>query len=123
MNHIQWLCFDPARSSARAVSKIAILGIDETLEIVRIAHAGIMGLGRRRGRAAGAYWLRRQQPRQDVEEDHHRAGQQRQRDEAEADDGRVDAGVIGETGGDAHDLGVAAVDQETSVHFGFLWFE
>src|SRR5262249_10889628 len=28
-----------------------------------------------------------------------------------------DARVIGEAGSDAHDLGVAAVDQETSIHF------
>ena len=30
------------------------------------------------------------------------------------------AGVVGKTGGDAHNLCVAAVDQETLVHFGFL---
>src|SRR5205814_736481 len=64
---------------------------------------------------------RRDQPCHDVEEDHHRPGQQRQRDKAQAYDGGIDPGVIGKPGGDAHHLGVAAVDQETSVHFYCPW--
>src|SRR3954452_10353510 len=71
--------------------------------------------------AAAALLARREQPRHNVEEQGHRSGHQRQSDEPQPDDGRVDAGVIGETGGDAHNLGVAAVDEETSVHFSFLW--
>jgi hypothetical protein len=61
----------------------------------------------------------RQQPCEDVEQDHHRAGKQHCCNEAEGDDGRVDAALVGKTGGDAHDLGVAAVNQETLVHLGF----
>src|SRR6185437_8676943 len=34
--------------------------------------------------------------------------------------GGIDAGIIGETRRDPHDLAVAAVDQETSVHLIFL---
>ena len=101
----------------------AILGVDEPLEIVRVAHAGIMGLAPAAEKSGSRLLMRREQPRQNVKEDHHRAGQQSQRHQAEADDRRVDAAVIGETGGDTHELGVAAVDQETSVHSGFLWFE
>jgi hypothetical protein len=63
--------------------------------------------------------VRREQPRQDIEEDHHRAGEQGECDQAEPDDGGIDTAVIGETGGDAHDFRVAAVDEETSVHFEF----
>jgi hypothetical protein len=58
-----------------------------------------------------------------VQKDHHRAGDERRRDEAEADHQRVDPRVIGKAGGNAHDLGVATVDQETSVHLSFLELE
>jgi len=61
--------------------------------------------------------MRREQPREHVEQDHHRAREQGRGDEAEADHQRVDAGIIGKPGGDAHDLGFAPVDEETSVHF------
>src|SRR5258708_17451449 len=54
--------------------------------------------------------------RQHVEEDHHRTGKQRQGDEPQANDCRVDAGVIGKTCSDTHDFAIAAVDEETSVH-------
>jgi len=64
---------------------------------------------------------RREEPGQDVEEDHHRPSEERGGDEAEANNRRIDAGLIGDTGGDAHDLGVAAVDQETSIHVEFPW--
>src|SRR5690242_6494922 len=119
MNHIQWLCLAPARSSARAVGKTPSWASTNRC--------------RWKGSLMPAYWLcgrrlesgwrllaRRQQPRQDVKQDHHRTGHQRHRDEDQADDGWVNAGVVGETGGDAHDLGVAAVDQETLVHLSFL---
>ena len=45
-NHIQWLTFAPARSSARMVSKTSSWTSTESLEIVGVGidHAGIMGL-------------------------------------------------------------------------------
>jgi hypothetical protein len=101
----------------------AILGVDEPLQIVRVAHAGIMGLAPAAEKSGSRLLMRREHPRQNIKEDHHRPGQQSQRHQAEADDRRVDAAVIGETGGDTHELGVAAVDQETSVHSGFLWLK
>src|SRR5204863_8432970 len=58
----------------------------------------------------------RQPPGEDVEQDHDRSADERQGDEAEADQQRVDARVIAKARGDAHDLGVAAIDEETSVH-------
>src|SRR5690348_1217000 len=97
----------------------SLLGFDEALEIVGIAHAAIMALGPAAEKSGSRLACRREQPRQNVEQDHHRTRQQRQTDEAEADDRWIDAGVVGETGGDAHDLGVAAVDQETSIHLEF----
>src|SRR5205085_11401356 len=66
-----------------------------------------------------ALLLGRQPPDEHIEQDHERAGDQGQANEAEADQQRIDAGIVGEPGGDAHDLGVAPVDQETSVHFKF----
>src|SRR5438270_9122749 len=59
----------------------------------------------------------RQQPRHKVEEDHYRPRQKRGRDEGQPDYGRIDTGIVGKSGGDAHHLGIAPVDQETSVHF------
>ena len=90
----------------------AMLGVDEALEIMRIGglHASSWARPFRRERAAGALLRWRQQPCENVEKDHQRAGKQRCRYEAEADDGGVNTGIIGEAGGDAHDLGVAAVD-------------
>src|SRR5919112_937712 len=83
-----------------------------------------MGASMRLATAAGKSGWRlprgRQQPCNHVEEDHQRAGQQRRSDEAEADDRHIEAGVVGEPGGDAHYLGVATIDHETSVHCGFL---
>src|SRR5206468_10405410 len=37
--------------------------------------------------------------------------------------GWVEAGVIGKTGGDSHELGVAAVNQETCIHSEFPWLD
>jgi hypothetical protein len=100
----------------------ALLGIDEAPEIVGIVvHAGIMiraGTAEKRGSRLS---MRREQPSENVEEDHDRPGEQRQGDETQPYNGRIDTRVIGKTGGDTHYLGVAAVDQETSVHLGFPW--
>ena len=53
----------------------ALLGVDEALKIVGIGHAGIM---RRRGggKSSPRLLMRRQQPRQNIEQDHHRPGEQ-----------------------------------------------
>src|SRR6185312_4176119 len=57
---------------------------------------------------------------QDVEEDHHRPGEERGGDEAEANNRRIDAGVIGDTGGDAHDLGVPRLIRKRPFMSSFL---
>jgi hypothetical protein len=69
---------------------------------------------------------RRQQARQKIEQDHQWPGDQRRGDERQPHDGWIDPAVVGDPGGDAHELGVAPVDQETSVHVCFLrfgWFK
>src|SRR4051812_36663226 len=76
-----------------------------------------------RGRAARALLLWREQPSQNVEKDHHRPGKQRQCHDTEPNNGWVEAGVIGKTGGDSHELGVAAVNQETCIHSEFPWLD
>ena len=43
--------------------------------------------------------------------------QQRGQDQAKADDKGVDPGEIGKAGGNAHDLGLLAVEKKTLVHF------
>ena len=45
-----------------------------------------------------------------------RAGQKQGSDQGNADDRRVDPGVVRDPGGDAHDLGIAPVDQEFVGH-------
>src|SRR6476619_8636245 len=122
MNHIQWLCFDPARSSRSAVSKTPSWAVMKRWRSKDGLMPASWPAGRRRG-SGSRLLMRREQPRYDVEEDHHGPRQQGQSDDSQSDYRRVDAGVIGETGGDTHDLGVAAVDQETSVHIGFLGLE
>src|SRR5438552_9568859 len=103
----------------------ALLGIEKTLEIVGIAHTAFMAFGAPAEKSRPRLLVRREKPRQHIEEDHYRASQQSERDQPEADNRRIDAAVVGQPGGDAHHLGVAAVDQETSVHlssFCLEWF-
>src|SRR5205085_11981572 len=87
-----------------------------SLRIRQSPLASLVARGWKKSESAGALLMRRQQSRDYVKEDHHRAGEQGQSDEAEADHGRIDAGVIGKAGGDAHDLGILPVEEETSVH-------
>jgi len=102
-------------------SDYAVLGVNEPLQIMGVGfHAAIMAIPPAAGKSGSRLLVRREQPREYVEEDHHRACEQRRRNEAQANDGRVDSAIIGKTGGDAHDLCVAAVDQETSIHLHFL---
>jgi len=95
------------------------LGIDETLKIGWVGHAGIMDSVSPAGKSGWRLLVRRQQPSHDIEENHHWPGQKRQCDDPDANHRRIEAGVVGDARGDTHDLGVAAIDEETSVHFGF----
>ena len=93
-----------------------LLGLRESLKIERIAHQGMMDLSPFKGKSGWRLSGGRQQSGKNVKEDHDGAGQQSCNDEPQADDRWVEAGIIGKTSGDAHDLCVAAVDQETSIH-------
>jgi hypothetical protein len=55
----------------------------------------------------------RQPPGKEIEENYKRAGQEQRRYERQPDHKDIDAAVVGDPGGDAHDLGVAPVDQKT----------
>jgi hypothetical protein len=102
----------------------ALLGVHETAELEGIiVHPCIMVRTGAMGKSSSRLLVRREQPRQNIEKDHDWPGEQSQRNEAEPDNSRIHTGIIGKTGGDTHDLGIAAVDQETSVHLGFPWFK
>src|SRR5918995_2814629 len=60
--------------------------------------------------------VRSQPAGQQIEEDGDGAGDEDRSDEAEPNDQRVNARVVGKAGGDTHDLGLAPVDQETTFH-------
>ena len=72
------------------------------------------------GKARSRSLVRREQAGEDVKQDHHWSGEQYQCNEAQPDNSRVNPGVIGKTGGDAHQFRIAAVYEETSVHRDFL---
>ena len=112
-------CSKCAMARVAAVTAERSLGIGDSLREPRIPRLVLKSegcLAARKMREPLAPIGAAPAARRDVEEDHHRAGHKRQCHKAKTDQGRVNAGKVGEAGGDAHDLGVAPVDQETSVH-------
>jgi hypothetical protein len=71
-------------------------------------------------RVAASVLVGRQPPGVEVVQDHGGSGDEHRCIQAEPDDQRVNARIVCQAGSDAHDLRLAAVEKETSVHCGFL---
>src|SRR6185369_6994281 len=91
MNHIQWLRFEPSRSSWRAISRSFSCASTKRGSLYGSVTPVPWPWGSWRKRAAPALLIGREQPRQYIEEDHHWSGHQREGNQAQAHDGRVDA--------------------------------
>ena len=59
-------------------------------------------------------------PRENVEQDHDRSGQQQSSNQAKADQQHINPGPVGKAGGYAHDLALGPVEDKTIVHLHFL---
>jgi hypothetical protein len=96
------------------------LRVEESLQMMGIIHTAIMHCAAAAGKSGSRLLVRREQPRHQIDKNHHWPGHQRQCNEAQPDDCRINSGIVGEPGSDAHDLGVVPIDQETFVHFSSL---